>query len=642
MNDPGIAARHVPAGAEPDGPGVVNLLAQAPSAHRDAVAAQLGLASAGSVEEIAAALRDPDVMARLVGELTPGARELAAEAAFLDEGVVQQSWGGRVGAAVAELERHGIVFTFRGTYNLEHWVPSELRPRLAAALVAPYAGSLAADGRVAAAPARWLEVPLQIAHDIASLWAYLARSPVRVKTDGIVYQRDVPKLFDALPPFELHGPNDVMEGPRLNFVLALLRDERLVRVRVHDRPGAGGGRELVAAGDPLALLSAEPGRLRRRLVAHARRSVLGAPAVALAGGLEPGTVVTLESFGAALRAVCEDTGVGVPEASDFGLGLGGLHFAWLAGEVVIGLSENGMPASVKVEPAALPDEGCGRIVCQPNFELVALAPPSPAERLVLALSCEPVPGQAHVFRLTRASVQGAQRSGVLDGGVIAALERVVGELPQNVARSLSDWCSSVHRPFRLRTAMLIDTGDSGTADALLAGEFAAHVVERLGPSQLAIPAENLRAVEAALRRQGHSLEPGVDRLSGRFSEREPVRSEAELHWEPDTSDSPPEGRQVSMLEQAAASPPPVSPIPVSPAGPPRHAADETEDPIDAVLDAIERGTDLFIVYAGAEGITERQITPYEVEGAAVHAYCHSHGDERFFWLASIQEAVAVG
>ena len=642
VSDRGIAEGDVPDVAESDGPGVVELLTGVPAAHRRAVAAQLGLAPAASVEEIAVTLRDPECIAGVVGALTPGARQLAAEAAFLDEGVVQQSRGGRVAAAVTELERHGIVFTFRGTYNLEHWVPSELRPLLAAALAAPYAGRLAAAGPVATAPARWLEAPLQLAHDIASLWAYLARSPVRVKADGIVYQRDVPKLFDALPPFELHGPHDVMEGPRLGLVLALLRDERLVRVRVDDRPGAGGRRELVAVGDPLALLSAQPRRLRRRLIAHARRSVLGALAGALAGALEPGTVVTLESFGAALRALCEGAGVGVPETSDFGLGLGGLHFAWLAGEVVIGLGENGMPASVRMDPAALADEGCGRIVCQPNFELVALASPSPAERLVLALSCEPVPGQAHVFRLTRASVQGAQRSGVLDGGVIAALERVVGELPQNVARSLSDWCASVHRPLRLRTAMLIDTGDPGIADALLAGGFAAHVVERLGPSQLAIRAENLKAVETALRREGHTLEPGIDRLSGRFSEREPVRSEAELHWEPDTSDDPPRGRQVSMVENAPASPAPLSAILVSPAGSPQNAAHETEDPTDAVLDAIERGTDLFIVYAGADGITERQITPYEVEGAAVQAYCHSYGEERSFWLASIQEAVAVG
>jgi hypothetical protein len=180
-------------------------------------------------------------------------------------------------------------------------VPLEVRPLLAAALAAPYADRLAAAG-----PVRWLGAPLQLAHDIASLWAYLARSPVRVKGNGIVYQRDVPKLFDALPQFELHGPHDVMEGPRLTFVLGLLRDQRLVRVRVDDRPGMNGRRELVAGGDPFALLTAEPAELRAWLVTQVRRrAVMAAPAVALAGALEPGTAVTLESFGAALRAMCD-------------------------------------------------------------------------------------------------------------------------------------------------------------------------------------------------------------------------------------------------------------------------------------------------------------------------------------------------
>jgi hypothetical protein len=46
-----------------------------------------------------------------------------------------------------------------------------------------------------------------------------------------------------------------------------------------------------------------------------------------------------------------------------------------------------------------------------------------------------------------------------------------------------------------------------------------------------------------------------------------------------------------------------------------------EDPVEAVLDAIERGSDLFIAYAGAEGMTERHITPQQIEGAAVRPYC---------------------
>ena len=85
----------------------------------------------------------------------------------------------------------------------------------------------------------------------------------------------------------------------------------------------------------------------------------------------------------------------------------------------------------------------------------------------------------------------------------------------------------------------------------------------------------------------------------------------------------------------------VSPTPVPAAGSQRHVTPETDDPIEVVLDAIERGADVFIVYAGARGMSERQITPYEVEGAAVHAYCHLRGDERSFWLASIREAVAL-
>jgi hypothetical protein len=192
--------------------------------------------------------------------------------------------------------------------------------------------------------------------------------------------------------------------------------------------------------------------------------------------------------------------------------------------------------------------------------------------------------------------------------------------------------------------MLIDAGDSGTADALLAGELGPHVVERLGPSQLAIAAGSLKAVDAALRREGHSLEPGIERVSGRFDDRQPVRGDAEPHWEQDTADDPPDGKQASTLERAAGKPT-AGTVPVPS---PRvthdddlHGADEDEEPLDVILDAIERGSDVFIVYAGARGTTERQITPYEVEGAAVRAYCHMREDDRSFWLGSIREVVAL-
>jgi len=66
------------------------------------------------------------------------------------------------------------------------------------------------------------------------------------------------------------------------------------------------------------------------------------------------------------------------------------------------------------------------------------------------------------------------------------------------------------------------------------------------------------------------------------------------------------------------------------------------DPVVALLAALERGGDVFMVYAGASGISERVITPLEVDEARVRAYCHLRGDERSFWLSSIHAATEVG
>ena len=43
--------------------------------------------------------------------------------------------------------------------------------------------------------------------------------------------------------------------------------------------------------------------------------------------------------------------------------------------------------------------------------------------------------------------------------------------------------------------------------------------------------------------------------------------------------------------------------------------------------------------AGARGLTERQVSPFD--DARLHAWCHLRGDERAFWLTSIQAAALV-
>ena len=89
--------------------------------------------------------------------------------------------------------RHGLAFAFRRSYNLKYHVPLELHAALGDVLAAPYVRDLKV-----AEPGRPLEAPLQLGHDLAALWAHLARSPVRVKANGPVYQHDVPKLLAAL------------------------------------------------------------------------------------------------------------------------------------------------------------------------------------------------------------------------------------------------------------------------------------------------------------------------------------------------------------------------------------------------------------------------------------------------------------
>ena len=163
-------------------------------------------------------------------------------------------------------------------------------------LAAPYD-----DGLERCEPARWLHPPLQLAHDLAALWAHLARFPVRVKADGPIYQRDTPKLLAALPALELHGDGDPIATYRLQVAVEVLLEEQLVALRMDNLPGSGGRRELVASGDPVRFLALDPAELRDRMLSRVGVAPLGTAALALARRLGPDGPVAVTSFGAALR-----------------------------------------------------------------------------------------------------------------------------------------------------------------------------------------------------------------------------------------------------------------------------------------------------------------------------------------------------
>ncbi len=66
------------------------------------------------------------------------------------------------------------------------------------------------------------------------------------------------------------------------------------------------------------------------------------------------------------------------------------------------------------------------------------------------------------------------------------------------------------------------------------------------------------------------------------------------------------------------------------------------EPLEVILQAIEDESDVMIIYAGARGVTDGCVSPIEIEGSAVHAFCHLRNDEHRFWAGSILAAAARG
>jgi hypothetical protein len=603
------------------------LLSHAPAAHRRSVAETLGLAEHGA-EELAAALLDVERLGAICGALPPAALAAAAHVVVGGGEIALARYGPKLDPGPArELERHGIAYPFEDSWQLVYHVPGDLRRPLAAALAARHATAVGNRGAK-----RWLAAPQQHLHDAAAVSAFCARTPIRVKADGQVYSRMWPKLVAALAPQEL----DLGDGhQRVGSALQLLRDGGFLRLSVDDRPGAEARRELVPAGDLAGWLAADDGELDPRLP----DDPLLAATIALTDALA-GRDVLLTGFGAALRALLTEAGVRIPGSwTTSALAEGGLGTRWRMGALQLGVGSGGKLVAARIAAVAAPVADGPPAICQSNFEVIALRPPTPGERLVLELCCEAVPGQAHVWKLTRASARCGQRAG-LHGGMLTALAGLCREaLPQNVARTLDGWVRDVRAPLRLRSAIMVDAGDVDSAERLLGGPLAGLVVDRLGETMLAVPASRLRQVEQALAAAGEELEPGLDRVSGRWLETPSRSHDALAAWSShDDQDRGPAGRLTSTLRAGESQP-------ASAAASPGRA-DPTQslasDPVVAVLAALERGGDVFMVYAGASGISERVITPLEVDEARVRAYCHLRGDERSFWLSSIHAATEVG
>jgi hypothetical protein len=215
--------------------------------------------------------------------------------------------------------------------------------------------------------------------------------------------------------------------------------------------------------------------------------------------------------------------------------LGPLH--WL-GLVDVDSQDN--PAAFRLVPdvafitsETLPDiqePSWGRLVVQPNFEVIALAPVSESLLLNLDRFAERIRlEQIAQYRLTKASVTRAIQAGLQAETIQQILEQATGgPIPQNVQYSLIEWERQARRIELWQGVTLLEVDDAALLDQLFANaEIRPLFGRRLAPLLAEVLTDQLSTVQEILWQQDYlpalvsaSLYDGVLE-SGHLPTREP-------------------------------------------------------------------------------------------------------------------------
>lgn len=143
----------------------------------------------------------------------------------------------------------------------------------------------------------------------------------------------------------------------------------------------------------------------------------------------------------------------------------------------------------------------GRLIVQPNFELVALAPVSEYLLVQLDRFAERV-SLEHIaqYRLTKASVTRAIQMGLRAEKIQQELEKAAGgEIPQNVRYSLIEWERQARRVELWQGATLLEVDDPMLLDTLFADEQTRELFgRRLAPTMAEVPTQHLSEVQHVL------------------------------------------------------------------------------------------------------------------------------------------------
>jgi hypothetical protein len=143
----------------------------------------------------------------------------------------------------------------------------------------------------------------------------------------------------------------------------------------------------------------------------------------------------------------------------------------------------------------------GRLVVQPNFDLVALAPVSEAHLLDLDRFAERV-SLEHIaqYHLSKASVTHAVQLGLTAEHIQQALEQAAGgAIPQNVRYSLQEWERQARRIELWRATTLLEVDQPALLDELFEDqETRPWLLRRLSPTLAEVASARLAHIQDAL------------------------------------------------------------------------------------------------------------------------------------------------
>jgi hypothetical protein len=157
-------------------------------------------------------------------------------------------------------------------------------------------------------------------------------------------------------------------------------------------------------------------------------------------------------------------------------------------------------------PAELAGMDTGKLVLQPNFQVVAIGPVNLAwlARLDLFADRERADRGAFQYRISRDSVYRAQQLGMDVVQVLHFLEGTAGvELPQNVRRSLEEWGAHHERIVFRSGVSLLQAADAALLAGLMADDhLGAHLARSLSPQVALLTKDAETPLIAALVEQG--------------------------------------------------------------------------------------------------------------------------------------------